>query len=73
MIRTRVSVFVERFTEDLSFFFEIKPRLKCKTILYRDKMNVFFMDIKLSSVDSIHSVLHGFTLVDSRISVLDFC
>ena len=39
-------------------------------------MNVFFVfkiDIKLSSVDSIHSVLHSFTLVDSGISVLDFC
>ena len=43
-------------------------------------MHVFVMyflylkiDIKLSSVDSIHSVLHSFTLVNSRISVLDFC
>ena len=36
-------------------------------------MNVLFVfkiDIKLSSVDSIHSVLHSFTLVDSGISVL---
>ena len=33
---------------------------------------VFKMDIELSSVDSIHSVLHSFTSVDSRISVLDF-
>ena len=33
---------------------------------------VFKMDIELSSVDSIHSVLHSFTSVDSKISILDF-
>ena len=39
-------------------------------------MHVFFVfkiDIKLSSVDSIHSVLQSVTSVDSGISVLDFC
>ena len=37
------------------------------------KIDIKLIDIKLSSVDSIHSVLHSFTLVDSRIPVLDFC
>ena len=41
--------------------------------MYFSCILVLKIDIKLSSVDSIHSVLHSFTLVDSGISVLDFC
>ena len=41
--------------------------------MYFSCLFVFKIDIKMSSVDSIHSVLHSFTSVDSRISVLDFC
>ena len=54
--------------------FFAEARGGCKT-LYRmselDRLlSRFKIDIKLSSVDSIHSVLHSFTLVDSGISVL---
>ena len=41
--------------------------------MYFHVLCVFKIDVKLSSVDSIQSVLHSFTLVDSGMSVLDFC
>ena len=66
VIRTRVRG--PLLTEYFSYLFEIKQKLKCKTMLQRSDtcifnvLFVFKIDIKLSSVDSI---LHSFAQLSS--------